>query len=246
MPPNGWRESGRACLNEVARCDSELRHEEVSCPGRRNPPKIVFGLVGGLVATLTCVTLTIEGNAYSQKPHSVPIAVIGLGPEVAQLASRLQRGGAFRVIDSPPEAIGLALVQRRKADAIVNLDTHQLQTAQVASTLTPSCWRQIFSSPTSSLHLTATDIRPYGTGIPRRSACSSSPRMGRGHRRTIPQSPICFRPGMTRMASRSWRLASSSLTSRNASRSCQTREGSSSPTSSTRSHPTSRSAVTPG
>lgn len=116
------------------------------------------------MATLTCVTLTIEGNAYSQKPHSVPIAVIGLGPEVAQLASRLQRGGAFRVIDSPPEAIGLALVQRRKADAIVNLDTHQLQTAQVASTLTPSCWRQIFSSPTSSLHLTATDIRPYGTG----------------------------------------------------------------------------------
>jgi hypothetical protein len=130
------------------------------------PTKIVFGLLGGLVVTLIWAALTIEGNAYPQKPHSVPIAVVGPRPAVAQLARGLDRGGDFRVITSPDEAGALAQVQRRKADAIVNVNTHQLQTAQVASTLTPPLLEQIFSSPTRTLHLAATDIKPYRPGDP--------------------------------------------------------------------------------
>jgi hypothetical protein len=95
----------------------------------------------------------------------VPVAVIGPRPAVPRLAAGLQRVRAFRVIESPTESSAVALVQRRKADAIINLDTHQLQTAQVASTLTPVVLEQIFSSPTSTLHpngLRHQALRPGG------------------------------------------------------------------------------------
>jgi hypothetical protein len=130
------------------------------------PAKIILALLGGLVATLIWAALSLEGNAYPQKPHSVPIAVVGPQPAVARLASGLQRGAAFRVIKSPTEAAAVSLVAHRKADAIINLDTHQLQTVQVASTLTAQALEQMFSSPTGTVHLTTADIKPYAPGDP--------------------------------------------------------------------------------
>ena len=133
---------------------------------RAIPPAVLVGLLGGLVATLFWVFVTTEGSAVPQKPHHVPVAMVGPAPAVAQVARGLQRGGAFRVIPTPTEASAFHLVQSRKADAIVNLNTRQIQTAQVASTLTPIALQQIFSSPQSALHLTASDIKPYTSGDP--------------------------------------------------------------------------------
>ena len=130
------------------------------------PTKILVVLIGGLAAALLWVFVTAEGSAVPQKPHHVPVAVVGPGAAVAQVAEGLQRGGAFRVIATATEAQAVALVQRRKADAIVNLDTRQLQTAQAASTLTPIVLQQIFSSPQSSLHLATSDIKPLTSGDP--------------------------------------------------------------------------------
>jgi hypothetical protein len=110
--------------------------------------------------------VTTEGSAVPQKPHHVPVAAVGPGPAVAQLAAGLQRGGAFRVIAAAAEAQAIDLVQRRNADAIVNLDTHQLQTAQAASTLTAIALQQALSSPQSGLHLATSDIKPLTPGDP--------------------------------------------------------------------------------
>ena len=130
------------------------------------PAKIVVGLLGGLMLTLIWAAFNFEGNAYPQKPHNVPIAAVGPSPAVDQLAAALQRGDGFRVITSSSEAKALRLVGTRRADAIINLNTHQLQTAQVASTLTPQALEQIFSSPNSRFHLTTTDIKPFAPGDP--------------------------------------------------------------------------------
>jgi hypothetical protein len=130
------------------------------------PTQVAVALVGGLVATLFWVLVTTEGSAVPQKPHHVPVAVVGPAPAVAQLAAGLQRGGAFRVIVTPTEARAVDLVQSRNADAIVNLDTHQLQTAQAASTLTAIVLQQVLSTPPSNLHLATSDIKPLTSGDP--------------------------------------------------------------------------------
>jgi hypothetical protein len=127
---------------------------------------VLVALVGGLVATLFWVFVTTEGSAVPQKPHHVPLAVVGPRPAVAQLAAGLQRSGAFRVVDAPTEANAKRLVDSRKADAIINLETRQLQTAQAASTLTPIVLQQIFSSPQSRLHLATSEIKPLQSGDP--------------------------------------------------------------------------------
>jgi len=130
------------------------------------PMPVLVGLIGGLVATLFWVLVTTEGSAVPQKPHHVPVAVVGPRPVVAQLATGLQRGGAFRVVATPTEASARHLVDSRKADAIINLNTRQLQTADAASSLTPIVLQQIFSSPQSQLHLATSDIKPLTSGDP--------------------------------------------------------------------------------
>jgi hypothetical protein len=127
---------------------------------------VLVGLIGGLVATLFWVLVTTEGSAVPQKPHHVPVAVVGPRPAVAQLAAGLQRGGAFRVLATPTEDSARHLVDSRKADAIINLNTRQLQTADAASSLTPIVLQQIFSSPQSQLHLATSDIKPLTSGDP--------------------------------------------------------------------------------
>ena len=124
-------------------------------------PQILIGLVGGLVLTLFFLWLVAAGSAAPQRPHNVPVAAVGPGPAVSQLAAGLQRGG-FHVIATPTEAQAFDLVQTRNADAIINLDTRQLQTAQVASPLTAIALPQALAS----LHLRTTDIRPLAPGDP--------------------------------------------------------------------------------
>ena len=124
-------------------------------------PQILIGLIGGLVLTLFFLWLVAAGSAAPQTPHNVPVAAVGPGPAVGQLAAGLQRGG-FHVIATPTEAQAVDLVQTRKADAIINLGTRQLQTAQAASPLTAIALPQALAS----LHLRTTDIKPLAPGDP--------------------------------------------------------------------------------
>jgi hypothetical protein len=124
-------------------------------------PQILIGLIGGLVLTLLFLWLVAVGSAAPQTPHNVPVAAVGPGSAVSQLAGELQRGG-FHVIATPTEAQAVDLVQTRDADAIINLDTHQLQTAQAASPLTAIALPQALAS----LHLRTTDIKPLAPGDP--------------------------------------------------------------------------------
>jgi len=124
-------------------------------------PQILIGLIGGLVLTLLFLWLVEAGSAAPQTPHSAPVAAVGPGPAVSQLAAGLQRGG-FRVITAPTEAQAVDLLQTRNADAIINLDTRQLQTAQAASPLTAIALPQALAS----LHLRTTDIDPLAPGDP--------------------------------------------------------------------------------
>jgi hypothetical protein len=124
-------------------------------------PQILIGLVGGLVLTLVFLWLAVAGAAVPQTPHNVPVAVVGPGPAVTQMAAGLQRRG-FHVIAAPTEAQAVKLVQTRNADAIVNLGTRQLQTAQAAS---PPAAR-ILPQALAALHLHTTDIKPLAPGDP--------------------------------------------------------------------------------
>ena len=124
-------------------------------------PQILIGLVGGLVLTLLFLWLAVAGSAVPQTPHNVPVAAVGPGPAVTRLAAGLQRGG-FRVIAAPAEAQALNLIQTRNADAIVNLGTRQLQTAQAAS---PPAAR-VLPHALAALHLRTTDIKPLAPGDP--------------------------------------------------------------------------------
>jgi hypothetical protein len=127
----------------------------------------------------------------------------------------------------------------------------------MATSLRRECWRAGTAAPSSRSRAIATRSSPTPSlrrlgGIPTAPVVTLN-----GINLTFPDrlqasgddaavTNFCFRPGMTRMASLSWRLARSSLTSRGANWSWPTRESSSSPISATRSHRTLRSAVTPG
>jgi hypothetical protein len=124
-------------------------------------PQILIGLMGGLVLTLLFLWLAAGGSAVPRTPHEVPVAAVGPGPAVTRLATGLQRGG-FHVIATPTEAQAVGLVQTRNADAIINLDTRQLQTAQAASPLAAIVLPQALAS----LHLQTTDIKPLAPGDP--------------------------------------------------------------------------------
>jgi hypothetical protein len=124
-------------------------------------PQILIGLIGGLVLTLLFLWLVEAGSAAPQTPHNVPVAAVGPGSAVSRLAAGLQRGG-FHVIATPTEAQAVDLVQQRNADAIINLDTRQLQTAQAASPLTAIVLPQALAP----LHLRTTDIKPLAPGDP--------------------------------------------------------------------------------
>jgi hypothetical protein len=124
-------------------------------------PQILIGLMGGLALTLLFLWLAIAGSAVPPAPHNVPVAVVGPGPAVTRLAAGLQRGG-FHVIAVPTEVQAVELVQTRNADAIVDLDTSQLQTAQAAS---PTAAR-VLPQALAALHLRVTDIKPLAPGDP--------------------------------------------------------------------------------
>ena len=126
------------------------------------PMGVVVGLVGGLILTLVFVAITMESSAIAEKPNHVPVAVVGPPAGVSHLAAGLERGGAFRPVVVPSEAAAVALVHHRKADAVVNLNTHQLETASAASMQTGPVLQQALASQ----HLQTSDIVPLKTGDP--------------------------------------------------------------------------------
>jgi hypothetical protein len=127
---------------------------------------LVVGLTGGLAVTLFWLWVTAAGSASPQKPHHVPVAAIGPVAAVARLADGLGAGGAFHLVTASSEAKAIDLVQHRKVDAVVNLDTQQLQTVHAASMLTATALPQVLSSPQSGLHLQTIDIKPSAPGDP--------------------------------------------------------------------------------
>jgi hypothetical protein len=129
--------------------------------GRSFAPQVLIGLAGGLVLTLLFLWLAVAGSAVPPAPHNVPVAAVGPGPAVTRLAAGLQHGG-FHVIAVRTEAQALELVQTRNADAIVNLDTRQLQTAQAASQAAARALPQALAA----LRLQVTDIKPLAPGDP--------------------------------------------------------------------------------
>lgn len=128
--------------------------------------QLVIGLIGGLVLTLFFLLVTASGSAVPGRPHHVPVAVVGAPPAAAQVGAGLQRGGAFRIIAAPTEATALGLVEHRKADAVINLRTDQLQTAPAASSLAAVVLEQIFASPRSAVQLHPSTIKPLASGDP--------------------------------------------------------------------------------
>jgi len=134
----------------------------MSSLSRLLPTGVVVGLVGGLVLTLVFVAITMEGSAIPEKPHNVPVAVVGSSAATSRLAAGLERGGAFQVTSVPTEAAAVDLVRHRKADAVVNLNTHQLQTASADGIQTPPVLQQALASQ----HLQSADIAPLKSGDP--------------------------------------------------------------------------------
>jgi hypothetical protein len=130
------------------------------------PLRVIAGLLFGVVITLVWVVFLPEGSEDPQKPHNVPVALVGPPPAVAQLAAVLQRRGAFRAVATPTEASAKHLVDSRKADAIINLETRQLQTAQAASITVPIApvVQQFLSASPRRLHLATSDIKPLPRG----------------------------------------------------------------------------------
>jgi hypothetical protein len=127
-------------------------------------PQILIGLVGGLVLTLFFLWVVAAGSAAPQSPHNVPVAAVGPRPAVTQLAAGLQRGGAFHVIATPAEAQAVDMVQHRTADAIINLDTRQVQTAQADSPLTAIALPQAVAH--NPVHFQTVAIKPLAPGDP--------------------------------------------------------------------------------
>jgi len=127
---------------------------------------ILVGMLGGLVATLFFYWVAVEGSAVPQHPHKVPIAVVGPPAAVAHLAAGLERGASFKVLAGTSDRRAIGLVEERKADAVLDLYSHQLQTAPAASTLTSIVLEQMFSSPTSTLHVSVVAVAPLTPGDP--------------------------------------------------------------------------------
>lgn len=132
----------------------------------RVPARVLSGLVAGLVITAFFVWVTLEGSAVPESPHHVPIAVVGSPATVRQVSLGLQRGGSFEVLAVSNEAEAVELVDRRTADAIVNLDSGQLQTASAASNLTALALQQALSSSQPNLRLKPRPIVPLAPGDP--------------------------------------------------------------------------------
>ena len=126
------------------------------------PIGAVIGLVGGLVLTMVFVVITFEGSAIPEKPNHVPVAVVGAPAAVSHLAAGLARGGAFKAVNVPNEAAAVDLMRHRNADAIVNLNTHQLQTSSAASIQTGP----VLQAALASQHLQSSDIVPLAKGDP--------------------------------------------------------------------------------
>jgi hypothetical protein len=126
-------------------------------------------LLAALAATIALAVLwfVIYGQAYAQpRPHDVPVAVVGPPPAAAQLAVSLHEHSAFRVVPVTSEADALTLVQQRQADAIVNVFTRQLQTAQAASGLADLALTQIFAAHPGGLVLQHSELKPAAAHDP--------------------------------------------------------------------------------
>jgi len=126
----------------------------------------LLGMLGGLVATLFFYWVNIEASAVPVQPRHVPVAVVGPSPVAGQVEARLESGGAFNALVARSEAEAVTFVRHRRADAIVNLYTHELQTAPAASTLTPTILEQVFLSPGAPADLRTVVIVPLAAGDP--------------------------------------------------------------------------------
>lgn len=129
------------------------------------PPTLAVGLIGSLAISIVFLWITAEGSAVPVSPHGVPVAVVGPSQIASQVAAKLQRGGAFNAVRTPNEAAAVALVQARNADAIVNIDTRQLQTVQAAAPTTALALEDALGHPGGGL-VRVTDLVPAATGDP--------------------------------------------------------------------------------
>jgi hypothetical protein len=107
---------------------------------------IIIALAVGLAITLLQFWLNVAGAAINPTPHEVPVAVVGPGPAVQQLASQLQRGDQFTVRPAANNAAAVRMVNERRADGIVNLNTRLVQTAEAASVPAAGALQQLFST----------------------------------------------------------------------------------------------------
>jgi hypothetical protein len=128
-------------------------------------PTLAAGLLGSLAISIIFLWITAEGSAVPVSPHGVPVAVVGPSPIAVQLTAKLQRGGAFSVVRAPNEATALALVQTRNADAIVNIDTKQLQTVQAAAPTTALALEDALARP-GGQSVQVRDLVPAAAGDP--------------------------------------------------------------------------------
>lgn len=128
--------------------------------------QLLAALAAGTVITLFFLWVVGEGSAVPESPHSVPVAVVGPQIAVEHLAAGLEHDNAFHVLHTASEGVALSMVNDRQVDAVINLETHQLQTVPAASPLTAMALQQTFSSPQSSLHLQSVDIKPLTPGDP--------------------------------------------------------------------------------
>jgi hypothetical protein len=129
------------------------------------PPTLVLALIGSLAFSIIFFWITAEGTAVPVSPHNVPVAVVGPSQVASQLAAKLQRGDAFVVVRAPNEAAAVALVQTREADAIVNIDTRQLQTVQAAAPTTALALEDALAHPTGGA-VQVRDLVPAAAGDP--------------------------------------------------------------------------------
>jgi hypothetical protein len=129
------------------------------------PPTLALGLVASLAFSIIFFWIAAEGSAVPVSPHGVPVAVVGPSQFVSQLAAKLQRGDAFVVLRAPNEAAAVALVQTRNADAIVNIETRQLQTVQAAAPTTALALEDALAHPTGGA-VQVRDLVPAAAGDP--------------------------------------------------------------------------------
>jgi hypothetical protein len=124
---------------------------------------IIVALAAGVAITLLQFWLNAASAGTSARPHEVPIAVVGSRPGIQQLAAQLPQGDQFSVKPASNESAAIRMVNQRAADAIVNLDTRSIQTADAASIPTARALQQFAST---HLGFRAIETKPLPTHDP--------------------------------------------------------------------------------